>query len=117
MNKVVYGILLGGFLGIFDGLTAWFTPAVRNDMLGIVIGSTMKGMLVGVIAGFFARKVNSMLWGTVVGLAAGMLFAFFIAEMQKNYYLEIMLPGSIVGAIVGYATQKHQPARTASRTA
>ena len=26
MNKVVYGLILGGVLGIFDGLTAWFTP-------------------------------------------------------------------------------------------
>jgi putative effector of murein hydrolase LrgA (UPF0299 family) len=26
--------------------------------------------------------------------------------MQHGYYLEIILPGSIVGMIVGYATQK-----------
>ena len=40
MNKIVLGLLLGGFLGIFDGLTAWFTPEVRSQLLGIVIGST-----------------------------------------------------------------------------
>ena len=45
MNKVVLGLLVGGFLGIFDGLTAWFTPAVRAQLLGIVIGSTVKGFL------------------------------------------------------------------------
>jgi hypothetical protein len=27
--------------------------------------------------------------------------------MQHGYYLEIILPGSIVGLIVGYATQKY----------
>ena len=28
---------MGGILGIFDGLTAWFTPAVRAGIVGIVI--------------------------------------------------------------------------------
>jgi hypothetical protein len=27
--------------------------------------------------------------------------------MQHGYYLEIILPGSIVGIIVGYATQRY----------
>ncbi len=31
----------------------------------------------------------------------------------EHYYLQIMLPGAIVGAIVGYATQKHGGVRTA----
>jgi hypothetical protein len=28
--------------------------------------------------------------------------------MQHGYYFEIMLPGSLVGAIAGYAGQKRQ---------
>ena len=28
MNKALLGLLLGGILGIFDGFTSWFTPAV-----------------------------------------------------------------------------------------
>jgi putative effector of murein hydrolase LrgA (UPF0299 family) len=40
------------------------------------------------------------------GLAVGALLAFIVAYMQKGYYLEIMLPGSIVGMIVGFATQR-----------
>jgi hypothetical protein len=40
----------------------------------------------------------------------GLLLAFGVAAMPsetgEHYYFEIMLPGSIVGAIVGYATQK-----------
>ena len=43
------------------------------------------------------------------GLAVGLFFAFLVAAMPqpsgKHYYFEIMLPGAIVGAIVGYATQ------------
>ena len=33
-----------------------------------------------------------------------------------NYYWEIMLPGGIVGTIIGYATQRFgQPVQTAAR--
>ncbi len=47
MNKVALGVFLGGVLGVFDGLTAWFTQEVRNEILGIVIGSTFKGVVAG----------------------------------------------------------------------
>jgi hypothetical protein len=107
MNKVVYGLILGGILGIFDGLTAWFTPAVRPQLLTIIIGSTMKGILAGVLIGFFARKVNSLALGILFGLGVGLLLAFFVAHLQGKYYFEIMLPGGLVGLMVGYATQKY----------
>lgn len=108
MNKPLLGLLLGGFLGIFDGLTAWFTPAARAGILGIVIGSTVKGIIAGVCIGYFARKVHSLALGIVFGLAVGMFLAFLVALMQHGYYFEIMLPGSILGAIVGFATQRYK---------
>jgi hypothetical protein len=41
----------------------------------------------------------------------GALFAFLVAAMPdpsgKHYYFEIVIPGSIVGLIVGYATQRY----------
>jgi hypothetical protein len=115
MNKVIYGLLLGAVLGAFDGLTAWFTPEVRNELLGIVIGSTLKGLVAGACTGYFARKVNSLPLGILFGLAVGMFLAYLVAAMPsatgKHYYFEIMLPGSIVGAIVGFATQRFQPSR------
>lgn len=101
----MYATLLGGFLGIFDGLTAWFTPEVRNDIIGIVIGSTVKGLLTGVIIGFFARKVHSLPLGTVFGLAVGAFFAYLILLVNPGHALNIMLPGSLVGLIVGYVSQ------------
>ena len=110
MNKVLLGLVLGGVLGIFDGLTAWFTPEARNQLMGIVIGSTVKGIIAGLLIGYFARKVNSLALGIIFGLGVGALLAFLVAAMPdpngKHYYFEIMLPGSIVGIIVGYATQK-----------
>jgi hypothetical protein len=107
MNKIVFGLLLGGVLGIVDGLTAWFTPEVRSQLLGIVIGSMIKGLIAGVLIGVFARKVNNIALGAVFGLAVGALLAFGVCQMQGGkYYFEIMLPGSILGLIVGLATQK-----------
>lgn len=107
MNKVLLGLLLGAILGAFDGMTAWFTPAVRAGIVGIVIGSTIKGIIAGVLIGFFARKVHSLAWGILFGLGVGLILAFAVAQMQHGYYLQIMLPGGMVGLIVGYATQRY----------
>jgi hypothetical protein len=109
VKKVLFATLLGGFLGIFDGLTAWFTPEVRDQIGGIVVGSTVKGVLTGLIVGYFAKRVNSLVLGTVFGLAVGAFFAYLILLMNPGHVLNIMLPGSLVGLIVGYTAQKHQP--------
>jgi len=114
MNKIILGLILGGILGIFDGLTAWFTPDARSELLGIVIGSTIKGLIAGVLIGVFARWVNSLALGILFGLGVGLLLAFFVAHMQGKYYFEIMLPGGLVGLIVGYATQKYGATRAAA---
>lgn len=114
MNKITYGLILGGILGIFDGLTSWFTPEVRPQLVGIVMGSTFKGLLAGVLIGIFARKVHSLGLGVLFGLGVGLLFAFFIAYMQRNYYVQIMVPGGLVGLIVGYATQKYRDSSDAA---
>ena len=51
MNKIILGLVLGAVLGAFDGLTAWFTPEARSQLLGIVIGSTIKGLIAGILIG------------------------------------------------------------------
>src|SRR3954454_11019734 len=108
VKKPVFATLLGGFLGVFDGLTALFTPEVRSQIVGIVIGSTIKGLLTGVIIGFFATRVPSLVAGTLVGLVVGGFFAYLILLMNPGHALNIMLPGCLVGVIVGYAAQRHQ---------
>jgi hypothetical protein len=119
MNKALLGLFVGGVLGVFDGLTAWFTPAVRSQLLMIVIFSSLKGLIAGVLIGYFARKVRSLPLGIVFGLAVGLLLAYAVAAMPnpsgQHYYWEIMLPGGIVGTIIGYATQRFgQPPQTAA---
>jgi hypothetical protein len=111
MSKPVFGLVLGGILGILDGLTAWFTPDVRNELLFIVIGSTIKGLIAGIAIGYFARKYQSLPLGIIFGLVIGAALAFFVAYMQGKYYFEIMLPGSLLGLIVGFATQKYGETR------
>ena len=109
MHKALLGVILGGILGIFDGLTSWFTPAVRVDIFKIVMGSTVKGIITGVLVGYFARKVNSLPLGIFFGLSVGLVLAYTVAAMQpgpNHYYFEIMLPGGIVGVIIGYVTQR-----------
>lgn len=110
MNKILVGIVFGLILGAIDGATAWFYPEVRSMMASILVGSSIKGMVVGLFSGWFARKVRSTPWGIVVGAALGLFFAFLVAAMQaengQHHYLEIMLPGFVVGAIIGFLTQK-----------
>jgi len=111
MNKVMLGIVLGTVLGALDGLSAWFTPEVRSMMTTIVIGSTAKGLVAGLLIGWFARKVRSVPLGILFGLLIGFVLAFIIAAMPdptgKHYWFEIILPGTLVGLIVGYATQRY----------
>jgi peptidoglycan/LPS O-acetylase OafA/YrhL len=117
MNKPLFGLVLGGVLGVFDGLSALVSsPEVSSQIIGIVIGSTFKGLIAGVLIGWFANKVNSLALGIVFGLLVGAALALPIAIMNSNalhhnYYWQIMLPGSVVGLIVGYATQRHEPSR------
>ena len=108
MSKPLIGIIVGAVLGAFDGLTAWFTPAVRDQLAGIVVSSTFKGIIAGIAIGFFAKKFHSLPLGLLFGLAIGALLAYLTARFAVGgYYFEIMLPGSLVGLIVGFATQKY----------
>lgn len=125
MSKPVLGLVLGGVLGVFDGLSALVSapndPAIKAGIVGIVIGSTMKGILAGALIGWYARRAASLTSTMVFGLGIGLLLAFFVSLAQKlagqpAYYWQIMLPGGILGVIVGYATFK-SPASAPARAA
>jgi hypothetical protein len=113
MNKPVLGLVAGGVLGIFDGLTALVSaPEVAPQIAGIVAGSCAKGLAAGMLIGWFAKKVNNLTAGVVFGLAMGALFALPFALMPdpttgQQYFWEILIPGSLVGLIVGFLTQRY----------
>jgi hypothetical protein len=123
MKKPLFGMLLGGVLGIPDGLSALVSagddPNIRAGIVAIVIGSTVKGLITGLLIGWFARKVSSLPLGILFGLAIGTLLAFGVSRIQvaagqPPYYWQIMTPGAILGIIVGYATYAHRETRVAS---
>jgi hypothetical protein len=114
MSKPLIGIVLGAILGAIDGLTAWFTPAVRDQLAGIVVSSTIKGIIAGILIGFFAKKFHSLAIGILFGLGVGAVLAYLTALMVGDHYFEIILPGSLVGLIVGFATQKYGKPSTAA---
>src|ERR1700722_3649940 len=107
MNKILLGVLLGAVLGAIDGATAWFTPEVRPAIVGIIIGGAIKSIIVGAILGVFARKVHSVAAGLVFGLVLGAGLAFVVAQLQHAHYVEIIVPGSVVGMILGFVTQRY----------
>jgi hypothetical protein len=76
-----------------------------------VIGSTFKGLLAGVLIGWIATRMRSAQNVMLVGLGIGAFFAFLIAAIPQpdgtHYWWQIMLPGSVLGLIVGYATQRY----------
>ena len=112
MNKILVGLIVGAVLGLIDGATAWFTPEVRSQMLSIIIGSTLKGIIAGVVAGWYARRVQSVPKGIAVGFVVGLFLAFIVSAMNEpHYWWQIMVPGSILGGVIGWATQRYgQPA-------
>ncbi len=78
----------------------------------MVLPQTHRSVVVGLIAGFVARKVDAVPIGIAVGLAPGLLFAYLVAATRdpatgRHYYWEIMLPGSLAGALVGWAAQRY----------
>ena len=116
MNKPVFGMLLGGILGVFDGLTALISggPEVPSMIGMIVAGSTFKGVVAGLIVGLVARKSQSTAMIVAVGVAVGAFFAYLVT-LGGPYFWEIILPGSLVGLIVGFATARYRgPARSST---
>jgi cation transporter-like permease len=114
MNKILLGVTLGAVLGAIDGATAWFTPEVRPAIVGIIIGGAIKSIVAGAVIGAFARKVNSLGACLMFGLIVGALLAFIVAQLQHAHYLAIIVPGSIVGLILGFVTQRYGAAPVAA---
>jgi hypothetical protein len=107
MSKPVLGLTVGAILGLLDGASAWFSPEARPLILTIVVGSTLKGLATGLIAGLVARWPGSTAFGIGTGLVACFVLSSLAAIGQRGHYLEIVLPGMLVGALTGFVTQRY----------
>ena len=112
MNKPVLGLLLGGVLGVFDGLSALLSaPEVAPDIVGIVIGSTFKGVLAGALTGWVATKYKSSSRARRGPCRSAPCsrssWRRFRSRTAATTGWQIMLPGSVLGLVVGYATQRY----------
>lgn len=114
LNRPLFGLLAGAVLGVLDGLTALFSaPEVAGEIAGIVIGSSVKGLIAGLIIGFIARRLRSPWLGLGIGALVALVVTAPIAYMnashygEVSYYWKIMLPGALVGAIVGYVVTRY----------
>jgi hypothetical protein len=101
---------------MIDGASAWFYPYARPMIAGIILGSTFKGLITGMVAGFVARRWHSLPLGIMVGFLVGLLLSFAVAAMGaqdgNHYYWQIMIPGAVLGAICGFATQRYGRLKT-----
>jgi hypothetical protein len=112
MKKILFAIALGAVLGLLDGSTAWFTPDARDQLGSIIMWSAMKDVIAGFLIGVFAVFVRSWKGVALFGLIVGLALAFLVAMSPdpvtgRHYYVAIMLPGSLVGLLVGYFTARY----------
>jgi hypothetical protein len=86
-------------------------------MLAIVVGSTLKGVATGLLAGLIARRMRSAPLGVLAGLLIGLVLSSLAALGQPGHYLEIVLPGMLVGGLVGFVTQRYPQSGAGARGA
>jgi hypothetical protein len=106
MTAPVLGVVVGGVLGVLDGLSAWFYVEARAMMIPIVVGSTIKGVLTGLATGLVAARRKSLAAGLVTGLSVGFVLSSLAALGQPDHYWAIVLPGMLVGVMAGIATHR-----------
>lgn len=107
LTKPVLGLALGGFLGLLDGLSGFFEPSLAPVMGSVITFSMLKGLVAGIATGYVSQRVHSMFLGVVLGIAiAGALSLLVILRAGMTLFWDILLPGMLLGAIVGFATQR-----------
>jgi hypothetical protein len=107
LTKPMLGLALGGTLGLLDGLSGFFEPSLAPVMGSVITFSMLKGLVSGVVIGYVAQKVHSMLLGILAGVAIAALLSWLvILHAGMALFWDIMLPGMLLGIIVGFCTQK-----------
>src|SRR6266849_9287048 len=107
LTKPILGLALGGTLGLLDGLSGFLEPSLAPVMGSVITFSLLKGLVAGVAIGYFSQRVHSMLIGIVAGVGiAAVLSLLVVLHAGMALFLDIVLPGMLLGGIVGFATQR-----------
>jgi hypothetical protein len=106
-TKPMLGLAVGGVLGLLDGLSGFFEPSLAPVMGSVITFSLLKGLLAGIATGYLSQRVPSMLLGILAGIGiAAALSLLVILRAGVALFWDILLPGMLLGAIVGFATQR-----------
>ena len=107
LSKPILGLVLGGTLGLLDGLSGFFSPELAPVMTSVISFSLLKGLLSGVAIGYVSQRVRSVAWGVLASIAIAATFSLLlILHAGMGLFWDIMLPGMLLGLIVGFATQR-----------
>jgi hypothetical protein len=107
LSKPVLGLLLGSTLGLLDGLSGFFYPSLGPIMAKVIAYSLVKGVASGIVIGVVSQRLHSLLLGIVAGVMIGAGLSYLVVLIAgPELFWDIMLPGMLLGMIVGFATQK-----------
>ena len=107
LTKPMLGLAVGGTLGLLDGLSGFLEPSLAALMTSVITFSLLKGLVSGAAIGYFSKKVHSMLFGILFGVIIAASFSMLlILKAGMALFFDIMLPGMLLGVIVGFATQR-----------
>jgi hypothetical protein len=107
VSKPVLGLAVGGALGLLDGLSGFLEPSLARVMGSVITFSLLKGLVSGIAIGYVSERRDSMLVGILAGIGiAGALSLLVVLRAGMALFLDIMLPGMLLGVIVGFTTQK-----------
>ena len=107
ISKPLLGLLVGGTLGLLDGLSGFLYPSLAPVMSSVITFSLLKGLLAGICIGYVSRRVRSLPLGILAGIGIAAVFSLLvILRAGMGLFWDIMLPGMLLGMIVGFATQK-----------
>ncbi len=107
LTKPMLGLAVGGTLGLLDGLSGFLEPSLAPVMTGVIISSLLKGLVAGVVIGYVSQELRSRALGLLAGAAIGAVLSLLVIVWAgMALFWDIMLPGMLLGVIVGFSTQK-----------
>jgi hypothetical protein len=118
LTKPILGLAVGGTLGLLDGLSGFLEPSLAPVMTSVIASSLLKGIVTGVVIGYVSQKLHSVALGILAGLGIGAVLSLLVILWAgMALFWDILLPGMLLGVIVGFSTQKFGSQAEAPRAA